>query len=176
MQEGAFDEAVKGMDAIEHTASPYHFKADDPDELIIPAVHGTTRVLESALAYGSSVKRIVITSSVAAVLETLPEPKVFTEADWNDGSVVEVKEKGRAASQPGKYRASKTLAERAAWEFVEKNKDKIGWDLVVLNPPLVFGPVLHEVESTDVLNESMHTWYHSVFKGSQDPKSLGKNG
>ena len=82
------------MDAIEHTASPYHFKAGDPDELIIPALHGTTRVLESVLAYGTNVKRVVITSSVAAVLETQATPRVFTEADWNNDSVVEVREKG----------------------------------------------------------------------------------
>jgi len=173
---GAFDEAVKGMDAVEHTASPYHFKAGDPDELIVPALHGTTRVLESTLAYGSSVKRVVVTSSVAAVLEAKSTPRVFTETDWNDESVVEVREKGVHASQAGKYRASKTLAERAAWDFVETNKGSIGWDLVVLNPPMVFGPAIHEVGAPEALNESMHNWFHSVFRGSQDPKQLGTLG
>lgn len=176
LQAGAFDEAVKGMDAIEHTASPYHFKAGDPDELIVPALHGTTRVLESVLAHGTNVKRVVITSSVAAVLETQGTPRVFTEADWNEGSVVEVREKGVHASQAGKYRASKTLAEKAAWDFVEKNKGSISWDLVVLNPPMVFGPAIHEVGAPEALNESMHNWFHSVFRGSQDPKQLGTLG
>ncbi|TFY67709.1 hypothetical protein EVJ58_g1460 [Rhodofomes roseus] len=173
---GAFDEAVKDMDAVEHTASPYHFKAGDPDELIVPALHGTTRVLESILAHGSSVKRVVVTSSVAAVLQVQSTPRVFTEEDWNDASVVEVREKGAGASQAGKYRASKTLAERAAWDFVEKNRGSIGWDLVVLNPPMVFGPAIHEVGAPEALNESMHNWFHSVFRGSQDPKQLGTLG
>ncbi|CCM04261.1 uncharacterized protein FIBRA_06430 [Fibroporia radiculosa] len=170
---GAFDEAVKGVDAIEHTASPYHFKAGDPDELIVPALHGTTRVLESALAYGTAVKRVVITSSVAAVMRIEEQPLTLSEADWNDQAIVEVREKGRGSSQAAKYRASKTLAERAAWEFVEKNKGAIGWDLVVLNPPFVYGPALHEVDKPEALNESMHSWFHSVLKNLHDPKQLG---
>lgn len=163
---------VKDVDAIEHTASPFHFKAGDPDELIVPAVHGTTRVLESALAYGTSVKRVVVTSSCASVMQVQATPRTFSEADWNDAAIAEVREKGRDAPQPAKYRASKTLAERAAWEFVEKNKGKIGWDLVVMNPPYVFGPAIHEVGAPEALNESMHDWFHSVFKGSKDPDQL----
>lgn len=87
-----------------------------------------------------------------------------------------MREKGVHASQAGKYRASKTLAERAAWDFVEKNKGSIAWDLVVLNPPMVFGPAIHEVGAPEALNESMHNWFHSVFRGSQDPKQLGTLG
>ncbi|CCM04264.1 uncharacterized protein FIBRA_06433 [Fibroporia radiculosa] len=173
---GAFDEAVKGVDAIEHTASPFHFKADDPDELIVPAVHGTTRVLESALAYGTAVKRIVVTSSCASVMEAQEAPRVFSEVDWNNAAIAEVREKGRAATQPAKYRASKTLAEKAAWEFVEKNKDKLTWDLVVLNPPYVFGPTIHEVSAAEALNESMHDWFYSIFKGSKNAKQLSTIG
>jgi len=175
-KEGAFDEVVKGIDAIEHTASPFHFKASDPDELIIPAVHGTTRVLESALAYGTSVKRVVVTSSCASVMQVQDTPRTFSEADWNDAAIQEVRAKGHAAPNPAKYRASKTLAERAAWDFVEKNKGKIGWDLVVMNPPYVFGPAIHEVGAPEALNESMHDWFHSVFKGSKDPKQLSSIG
>ncbi|PCH42487.1 NAD(P)-binding protein [Wolfiporia cocos MD-104 SS10] len=170
---GAFDEAVKGVDAIEHTASPYHFKAGDPDELIVPAVHGTTRILESALAYGDAVRRIVVTSSTAAIMEPKSGPYTYTELDWNDSAVEAVRTKGRAASQPDKYRASKVLAERAAWEFVEKNKERVSWDLVTLNPPFVYGPALHEVDRPETLNESMHSWFHSVFKNLHEPKQLG---
>lgn len=175
-QEGAFDEYVKDVDAIEHTASPFHFKAGEPDELIIPAVHGTTRVLESALAHGSRVKRIVVTSSCASVMQVQDTPRKFSEEDWNDAAIAEVREKGRAASQPAKYRASKTLAERAAWDFVAKNKEKLTWELVVLNPPYVFGPAIHEVGAPESLNESMHDWFHSVLKGSKDPKQLSTIG
>ncbi|KAF9813505.1 hypothetical protein IEO21_05542 [Rhodonia placenta] len=175
-KEGAFDEYVKDVDAIEHTASPFHFKAGEPDELIIPAVHGTTRVLESALAHGSRVKRIVVTSSCASVMQVQDTPRKFSEEDWNDAAIAEVREKGRAASQPAKYRASKTLAERAAWDFVAKNKEKLTWELVVLNPPYVFGPAIHEVGAPESLNESMHDWFHSVLKGSKDPKQLSTIG
>ncbi|KAI0777496.1 NAD(P)-binding protein [Trametes elegans] len=171
-KEGAFDEAVKGVDAIEHTASPFHFNAVEPDELIVPAVHGTTGVLKSAQAHGAAVKRVVITSSCAAVLEPTTTPRVFSEADWNEASVREVKERGRAADAAAKYRASKTLAERAAWEFYEKNKAGLGWDLVVLNPPFVFGPAIHAVDKPENLNESANDWYFSVLKGKRDNEAL----
>ncbi|KAH9930009.1 NAD(P)-binding protein [Fomitopsis serialis] len=173
---GAFDEYVKDIDAIEHTASPFHFKANDPDELIIPAVHGTTRILESALAHGKNVKRIVITSSTAAVLSIQSTPRTFTEADWNEAAIQLVHEEGAKAPNAMKYRASKTLAEKAAWEFVEKNKGVLGWDLVVLNPPYVFGPAIHEVGAPEALNESMHDWFHTVFKGSKTKEQLASIG
>ncbi|OSD07837.1 NAD-P-binding protein [Trametes coccinea BRFM310] len=175
-KDGAFDEAVKGVDAIEHTASPFHFKAIEPDELIVPAVHGTTSVLKSAQKYGTSVKRVVITSSTAAVILPVTEPRVLTEADWNEASIQEVKEKGRDASAPAKYRASKTLAERAAWEFYEKNKDTLSWDLVVLNPPFVFGPAIHDVDVPENLNESAREWYLNVVKGKLDNDALATVG
>ncbi len=176
MQDGAFDDAVKGIDAIAHTASPFHFKADDPAELIGPAVHGTTGILLSALKHGSSVKRIVITSSCASVLTPSPDPHIFSEEDWNEASIAEVKEKGRDASAPGKYRASKTLAERAAWEFYEKHKSEVAWDLAVVNPPFVFGPFLHEVDRPENLNESARDWYDTVVKGKKDNDTLANVG
>lgn len=175
-KEGAFDEAVKGVDAIEHTASPFHLNAVEPDELIVPAVKGTLGVLQSALAHGPNVKRIVVTASCASVLTALPEPRVFSEKDWNDAAVEEAKQKGRDALPIVKYRASKTLAEKAAWEFCEKNKSKISWELVVLNPPFVFGPVIHSVSSPGSLNQSMHEWFHTVFKGAKDTNTLAQLG
>ncbi|KAJ7076683.1 D-lactaldehyde dehydrogenase [Mycena belliarum] len=158
-KEGAFDEAVKGVDAIEHTASPFHFQADDPAELLEPAIKGTVGILESARKYGTSVKRVVVTSSCAAVLNISPEPQFLSELDWNDQAVKEVEEQGRGASAASKYRASKTLAERAAWDFVKKYKDEIAWDLSVMNPPLVVGPVIHAVTSPDALNTSTRAMY-----------------
>ncbi|KAI0690439.1 NAD(P)-binding protein [Cytidiella melzeri] len=175
-QDGAFDEAVKGVDAIEHTASPFHFKADHPDELLKPAVAGTRSVLESALKYGTAVKRVVITSSCASVLDTFPEPKVFSEKDWNLGASRECEEKGRAASQIAKYRSSKTEAERAAWDFVEKNKGQLKFDVAVLNPPFVFGPVLHEVDKVENLNTSAADWYNTIIKGTKDHAALVAGG
>ncbi|KAE9383213.1 hypothetical protein BT96DRAFT_968643 [Gymnopus androsaceus JB14] len=163
--EGAFDEAVKGVGAIEHTASPVHFNAEDPEEIIVPAVNGTIGVLKSALAV-SSVQRIVITSSCAAVLSLLPEPKRFSEVDWNDLSVEGVKKNGKDASALDKYCAT-------AWDFYEANKAKVSWDLVVLNPPNVcFGPVIHDVSSPSSLGASAGDWYNTVVRPDMGGKSL----
>ena len=164
------------MDAIAHTASPFHFKVVEPEELVVPAVHGTTGVLASALKNAPSVKRIVITSSVAAVVTPSPNPSTFSEEDWNEDSIVEIKEKGKDASAIAKYRASKTLAERAAWDFWNGHKKEVGWDLVVLNPPLVLGPFLHEVDKPEDLNESVRMFYNSVVKGAMDNNTLANAG
>ncbi|PCH42494.1 NAD(P)-binding protein [Wolfiporia cocos MD-104 SS10] len=176
-KEGAFDNAVQGVDAIEHIASPCHLGGEDPQEYIAPAVNGTVRLLESARTFGSSVKRIVFTSSCGTVAEHgHTTPRVFSEADWNRSSLVEVQEKGHDASPLAKYRASKVMGERAAWDFFEKNKGGLSWDLVVLNPPLVYGPILHEVNSPDGLNASMDMWYRIVFKDMYDQKKLSTEG
>ncbi|KZP19766.1 D-lactaldehyde dehydrogenase [Athelia psychrophila] len=159
--EGAFDDAVKGVDAIEHTASPFHFKCEDPEDLIRPAVDGTVGILKSALIYGSSVKRVVITSSCAAIVQdsttSPPTPQFFSELNWNEQAEHFVKTQGKAAAPSHKYRASKTLAEKAAWRFVKENS--VGWDLVVINPPFVFGPPIHSVLKVEDLNTSAADWY-----------------
>ena len=164
------------MDAIAHTASPFHFKVVEPEELVVPAVHGTTGVLASALKNAPSVKRIVITSSCAAVLTPAPDPRTFSEDNWNEASIVEVKEKGKDATAIAKYRASKTLAERAAWDFWNGHKSEVGWDLVVLNPPFVFGPFLHEADKPENLNESAREFYDTVVKGAKDNNALASVG
>jgi nucleoside-diphosphate-sugar epimerase len=157
---GAFDEAVKGVDVIAHTASPFHYKATNPDgvlplfffselwtfllnkpysDLIIPAVKGTMSILNSALKYGDTVKRFVLTSSCVAILESSTVPRFFTESDWNNAAVEAVKTQGSAAGPYTLYMASKTLAEKAAWEFVAEHKSEISWDLVSMNPAYIFG-------------------------------------
>ncbi|KAF9064340.1 hypothetical protein BDP27DRAFT_166490 [Rhodocollybia butyracea] len=170
-KEGAFDKAVIGVDGIAHTASPFHFKADDPAEIIRPAVDGTLGILKSALNI-SSVRRIVVTSSTAAIISFHSERKVFTELDWNEQSLEEVQQQGKNANQGAKYRASKTLAERAAWEFYNANKAKISWDLVTLNPPFIFGPVISDISSPSALGTSAGDWYNSVVRPDSGGKSL----
>jgi nucleoside-diphosphate-sugar epimerase len=112
---------------------------DSRTELIVPAVRGTTSILNSALKYGTGVKRIVLTSSLAAIREADPNPRTYDETNWNNAAVTAVETKGSGAGPVSIYLASKTLAERAAWEFVAKHKAELKWDLVVLNPPWVFG-------------------------------------
>ncbi|KAF8999638.1 hypothetical protein BDQ17DRAFT_1410630 [Cyathus striatus] len=167
--EGAFDEAVKGVDAIEHTASPFHTNADDPQELIKPAVQGTIGILESARKFGTSVKRIVVTSSSVAIMTPPTKPTIFSEKDWNEESPKEIERLGKDAAAWHKYRASKTLAEKAAWDFYNKYKSEVSWDITVLNPPFVFGPAIHDVSKLEDLNTSLKQWYDVVV--ADTPKS-----
>lgn len=166
-KEGAFDEVVKGVDAVAHTASPFHFNAHRPEELIEPAVKGTVGVLQSVLKHGTSVKRVVITSSVAAIVRDEPTPVTFTENDWNQQSLDLVNELGEKAPNMAKYRASKTLAEKAAWKFVEDHKREIDWDVTTLNPPFVFGPAIHELTDPASLNTSAKAFYDYVADASE---------
>ncbi|KAG9048774.1 methylglyoxal reductase (NADPH-dependent) gre2 [Tulasnella sp. UAMH 9824] len=149
--EGAFDEAVVGVDAVQHTASPVTFAADDPQELIGPAVKGTTSILESVKAYAPGVKRVVLTSSVGSIYHQ-KTPPVFDESDWNVDAPKAIEKFGRNAPGPVKYGASKVLAERAAWDFMDRNKDSINFDLVAINPSFVWGPLVGPIKSEKELN------------------------
>ncbi|KAF8305794.1 NAD(P)-binding protein [Clavulina sp. PMI_390] len=161
-KEDAFDEAVKGVDGVLHTASPFHFKADDPKELVGPAVSGTVGILKSVVKNAPSVKRVVITSSAASLLAPRPGPYTCTEADWNTSSPAQIEKLGRDAAPGDKYRGSKTLAEKAAWEFMESNKEAIKFDLATMNPPYIFGPLIQELSGVDKLNESVGQFYRAL--------------
>lgn len=127
---GAFDAALAGVTHVLHTASPYTLEAKDPQrDLVDPAVRGTENVLASA-ANSGTVRRVVLTSSMAAVTDEPEGERVLDEADWNTKSTL----------QRNPYYLSKTLAERAGWDFVTREKPR--FDLVVLNPFLVIGPQL----------------------------------
>jgi nucleoside-diphosphate-sugar epimerase len=121
-------EAVADCAFVQHVASP--FPASVPkhvDGLLGPAVEGTVRVL-AACADSGSVRRVVLTSSAAAVIFGHPAPsdRPLTEADWSDPDRCDA------------YQKSKTLAERAAWEFVGKRP----LELASINPGMVIGPLL----------------------------------
>lgn len=128
LAEAAFDQAIAGCDYVLHTASPYTMTAKDPQkDLVEPALQGTLNVLRSIKKAGS-VKRVVLTSSVAAITDS-PDPNhVYTEADWNVSSSLE----------RNPYYYSKKLAEEAAWKYAQEEK----LDLVVINPFVVIGPCL----------------------------------
>jgi nucleoside-diphosphate-sugar epimerase len=132
MEPGSYAEAMQGCELVFHTASPFTTSVSDPvKELIDPAKLGTRNVLESANDT-PSVKRVVVTSSCAAIYGdnadlTKTPNGVFTEEIWNTSSSVEHQA----------YSYSKTVAEREAWDMAGK-QDR--WDLVVVNPPLVMGP------------------------------------
>ena len=105
-----------------HIASPCHFDAKDPWDIIRPAVTSTVNILGSCVRAGNSVKRVVITSSFAAILDPSKKPpNSYTEEDWNESSPRNSKEQGNDQASLDAYRASKTLAERAAWDILMLN-------------------------------------------------------
>ena len=129
-------EAVSGCAYVLHTASPFPVTAPrDENELVVPARDGALRVLRAAR--GAGVKRVVLTSSFAAVgYGHEPRDTVYTEADWSDPQAA-----------VGAYTKSKTLAERAAWDFTEAGRPP---ELSVVNPVAIIGPVLGPRLSTSI--------------------------
>lgn len=144
LEKGSYGEAMEACELVFHTASPFtsNFK-DAQKDLIDPAVIGTRNVLEQA-SETASVKRVVLTSSCAAIYTDCTDLKhapngVLTEDIWNTTASLD--------HEPYSY--SKTLAEKEAWKITEQQSR---WDLVVINPCLVMGPALNP-RSTD--SESM---------------------
>ena len=137
--DAGWPEAAAGCDFVLHVASPLPASVPkDENELIIPARNGTLRVLRAARDAG--VRRVVLTSSFAAIgYGDKPRKAPFNETDWTDPSA-----KGVLP-----YVKSKTLAERAAWDFIAKEGGNL--ELSVVNPVGVFGPVLGPDYSTSIL-------------------------
>ena len=131
MEDSGWEEAMQGCDYVLHVASPVAMELPkDEDEMIRPAVDGTMRVLKAASKAG--VKRVVITSSVASITYGTNKQGNFNEDDWTDPS----------KKTTNVYAKSKTLAEKAAWEFIES--DSSGMELATILPSMVFGPILEE--------------------------------
>ncbi|KAG8819819.1 methylglyoxal reductase (NADPH-dependent) gre2 [Serendipita sp. 401] len=155
--EGAYDEilADNTMDAVVHTASPFFTNVTDPQELLKPAVQGTLNLLNAVHKLAPNVKRVIITSSFAAMIN----PKqgnwpghVYNEEDWNPVT----EEEALTGDGITVYRASKTFAEKAAWKFMEEKKPS--FDLVVLNPPMVYGPIINFQTIRSLNSSSQRFW------------------
>ena len=155
-------EAVKGCCQVYHIASPLPRQAPrDENELIAPAVEGTLNVLK-ACAEAGTVKRVVLTSSIAAVSNGMngDNGRTYTEEDWSNEDMC------------GPYEKSKLRAEKAAWDFVKKLDDEKKFELAVINPAGVFGPFAFPGDSAtvsfirDILNGKVpalpHISMHSV--------------
>lgn len=125
--DAGWNEAARNVDGIYHLASPL-IQATHPDEVVVPARDGTLRVLRAARSAG--VRRVVMTSSFAAVGYSPKPVRDYTEADWTDPET------------PGlaPYPLSKAVAERAAWDFI--GREGAGTELVVINPTWIAGPTL----------------------------------
>ncbi|ORY92678.1 NAD-P-binding protein [Leucosporidium creatinivorum] len=151
-EDGAFDEAIKGVDAVAHTASPFFttFK-DNVKDMLEPALKGTTSILKAAKSE-PSVKSVVITSSLAAAQDISKGDDVgFTRTSevwspfvWEEACLFKV--------PIFTYLASKTFAEKAAWKFVEEEKPHFTMSTIV--PPIILGPALQPVQSLSDLNLS----------------------
>lgn len=148
-------EAVAGCQFVHHVASPIpSAPPKDPNDLIVPAREGTMRVLKAALAAG--VQRVVVTSSVAAILYGVDRTgKVFTEADWSNADDPRI----------GAYEQSKTIAERAAWAFMD-GEAKGRMEMTTINPGLVLGPMFGDAMSTS--NEMVKKLLDRAFPACPD--------
>ncbi|KIA75588.1 NAD dependent dehydratase [Aspergillus ustus] len=150
--DGAFDKAVISdppFEAVIHTASPFRLNVQDVKrDILDPAINGTVGLLKAIKDKAPTVKRVVVTSSGAAILDfSRPISHTFTDVDWNLMTWEE------ATSNPlNAYRASKVFAEKAAWDFVEEEKPQ--FSLTSLNPTMVYGPIIHHLTSLDNLNAS----------------------
>jgi nucleoside-diphosphate-sugar epimerase len=133
--------AVEGCEYILHVASPNPLVfPKDPNDVIRPAVEGTPNVLKAASKMATPPKRVVVTSSCAAVFAgTDPTNKVYTDADW---TVPDSKQFPIST-----YYRSKLEAERAAWAFVEGLPDDHKFELATVNPCLVQGPLINGAKS-----------------------------
>ncbi|CZR63781.1 probable flavonol reductase/cinnamoyl-CoA reductase [Phialocephala subalpina] len=164
---GVFDEAVKGVDAVIHVASPFTYNTTNNEkELIIPAINGVRSILQAA-AKTPSVKRIALTSSFAAVLDVnrkAPPYFTYTAKDWNPLTYEEAI--SPITNAVVAYRGSKKFAELAAWSFIEDEKPS--FDIVTLCPPMTFGPVVHPMPKVEDLNES-NAMLWSIAKGEKLP-------
>jgi len=123
-KDDGWTDAMQGADVLMHTASPFPMtQPKDEDDIIRPAVDGTLRAMRAAQATG--VTRVVLTSSVVSI-EATDKQGAYTEEDWSDP----------AHAKSNAYYKSKTLAERAAWDFVGDHPEM---QLSTINPALVLG-------------------------------------
>ncbi len=159
LEERSYVESIKGCSVVFHVASPFIFDVPSGKEqemLLDPAIKGTLNVLESATDE-SSVKRVVVTSSVAAIASDGTDCRVFrkrtgkmsNEENWNESASIDFKP----------YSYSKTQAEKAAWNYVKEND--CSYDLVVCNPSFVMGPgvKVHETSESYIFAKNLGTGF-----------------
>ena len=170
---GSYGSAMEGCELVFHTASPFFLDSKDAQkELIDPAFKGTRNVLDS-VNKTPSVKRVVLTSSVAAIYGDTIDSKnvpdgIFDESVWNTSST----------PMQSEYSYSKTIAEKEAWKICgEQNR----WDLIVINPSLVLGPALNphsEFESKKFMlqmgNGDLKSGVPDIKLGIVDVRNVGE--
>ena len=129
LKDDGWDEAASDCDYLIHIASPFIIQEPkDENTLIEPALKGTMRALNSAK--NNKIKKVVLTSSMASIAYG-HNKEICTNSDWTD-----------ITKYAGAYIKSKTIAEKAAWEFIENQSDK-SFSLTTIHPGMVFGPLLN---------------------------------
>ena len=142
LDKDCWKEAVKGCKYVLHVASPVMTKdPEDENECIKPAVDGTLNVLQ-ACREARTVRRVVLTRSTAAIMRSSGNiNRPFSEIDWTDTEKV----------SSFVYIKSKTLAEKAAWDFVDSLDEEEKFELSVINPSYVLGPILCGTSASSML-------------------------
>ncbi|CCE90912.1 SDR family oxidoreductase TDEL_0C00230 [Torulaspora delbrueckii] len=169
-----FQKHGKDIKVVLHTASPFTLETTNYEkDLLLPAVNGTKSILESIKKYAAdSVERVVVTSSHAAVMDVSKEGDgsiVYTEKDWNPATWENCQIDGLNA-----YCGSKKLAEKAAWDFLEENKNVVKFKMSTINPTYVFGPQLFDEDVKDKLNTSCEL-INSILKNNPQVEYLLEN-
>ncbi|KAK5806187.1 hypothetical protein VI817_000445 [Penicillium citrinum] len=161
-----FERAKNLFTYVIHTASPLRFSVDDiQKEMIEPAEMGTREIMKSVHKHSKTTERVVILGSAVAVLNSFEdmtkEGKPYTEKDWNPVTAEQAIEKKDPVLG---YNVSKKRAEQAAWKFMDDNKP--GFDLTVINPDIITGPMIHYIEGPKSINETNHFAIGSFIDGT----------
>ncbi|PWY84407.1 NAD dependent epimerase/dehydratase [Aspergillus eucalypticola CBS 122712] len=162
-----FEETEALFDYVIHAASPFKFDFKDfQKDLIDPAVKGTTQILESAHKHGgSTLKRIVLLGSGVSVLDSFEdmsrEGHPYTEKSWNPVTAQQAFDRNDTVLG---CNFSKAQAERKAWDFMQANSPH--FDLTVINPLIVTGPMIHPISGEGSINESNYFAIASFIDGT----------
>ncbi|KAJ7746277.1 NAD-P-binding protein [Mycena metata] len=158
--DGSYDEAVKGCEVVFHTASPFNFVfTDNEKDMLIPAKQGALTLLRAAKAE-PAVKRVIFTSSFAAITNPHLDPRpghTYTEADWNPSTWEEAVQ---STDRHFVYLASKTFAEKAVWNFVKDEKPTFSVTSIV--PPVILGEAAQPFTSMVDINQSSRVLWRLV--------------
>ncbi|OGE47017.1 hypothetical protein PENARI_c075G08836 [Penicillium arizonense] len=171
----AFDEAVKDVTGIIHTATPFQMQVENNErDLLIPAIEGTKNILRSINENVPNLRRLVLISSFASIIDLSKGNRpdyVYSEKDWNPMSYQEAAKKGTSGAEA--YCAAKALAEREAWDFVKRECPS--WDLTTICPPMVYGPNKNATTDLAHLNTSSADIYRLMSPTSKPSDPMPAN-
>ncbi|KAJ6096999.1 NAD dependent epimerase/dehydratase [Penicillium sp. IBT 16267x] len=162
-----FESPKVPFDYVIHTASPVTFRVSDiQKDMILPAEKGTTEILKAAHRHGGpTLKRFVLLGSAVSVLNSFEdmsrEGNPYTEKDWNPATAEQAINRNDPVLG---YNVSKIRAEAAAWKFMKQNTTS--FDLVVINPDIIIGPMIHPISGPKSINETNHFAIASFIDGT----------